>query len=90
MVISISCQKTDPFNYDWYLGFFLASFLINQFYCLCLCLRLEQMTIIRPRLHISRHFSQILRTEAFFFIFVITYLICEYTFGCKKISFFQL
>lgn len=36
--------------------------------CLCLCLGLEQITIIRPRLRISRHFSQILRTEALIFI----------------------
>jgi hypothetical protein len=39
--------------------------------CLCLCLGLEQITIIRPRLRINRHFSQILRTEAPIFIFVI-------------------
>ena len=39
--------------------------------CLCLCLGLEQITIIRPRLRISRHFSQILRTEALIFILVI-------------------
>ena len=39
--------------------------------CLCLCFGLEQITIIRPRLRINRHFSQILRTEALIFIFVI-------------------
>ena len=39
--------------------------------CLCLCLGLEQITIIRPLLRISRHFSQILRTEALIFIVVI-------------------
>jgi len=32
---------------------------------------LEQITIIRPRLRISLHFSQILRMEALIFIFVI-------------------
>ena len=47
-------------------------FLFEKDYpCLCLCLGLEQITIIRPRLRISRHFSQILRTEALIFIFVI-------------------
>lgn len=39
--------------------------------CLCLCLGLEQITITRPRLRISRHFSQILRTEARIFMFVV-------------------
>jgi hypothetical protein len=53
--------------------------------CLCLCLGLRQITIIRPRLRISRHFSQILRTEALIFIFVIPYLNSESTLW-KKIS----
>lgn len=39
--------------------------------CLCLCFGLEQIIRIRPRLCISRHFSQILRTEALIFIFAI-------------------
>lgn len=47
--------------------------------CLCLCLGLEQITIIRPRLRISRHFSQILRTEALIFIFAIPYFNLEST-----------
>ena len=46
----------------------------SDYPCLCLCLGLEQITIIRPRLRISRHFSQILRTEALIFIFFIPYL----------------
>lgn len=51
----------------------------SDYPCLCLCLGLEQITIIRPRLRISRHFSQILRTEALIFIFVIPYLKFEST-----------
>jgi hypothetical protein len=47
--------------------------------CLCLCLGLEQITLMRPRLRIRRHFSQILRTEALIFIFVIPYLNFEST-----------
>lgn len=43
----------------------------NDYPCRCLCLGLEQITIIRPRLRISRHLSQILRTEALIFIFAI-------------------
>lgn len=65
--------------FSWILGLlYLWSFLPPPFFflkiiypCLCLCLGLEQITIIRPRLRISRHFSQILRTEALIFIFVI-------------------
>ena len=52
----------------------IVSFSECDYPCLCLCLGLEQITIIRPRLRISRHFSQILRTEALIFIFVIPYL----------------
>nr|QQL92283.1 ribosomal protein L36 [Eustoma grandiflorum] len=46
----------------------------SDYPCLCLCLGLEQITISRPLLRISRHFSQILRTEALIFILVIPYL----------------
>lgn len=46
-------------------------FFYKDYPCLCLCLGLEQITIIRPRLRISLHFSQILRMEALIFIFVI-------------------
>ena len=49
----------------------LALLLWKYYPCLCLCFGLEQITIIRPRLRINRHFSQILRTEAPIFIFVI-------------------
>ena len=56
--------------------------------CLCLCLGLEQITIIRPRRRISRHFSQILRTEALIFIFATPYFNFESTFW-KKISFLK-
>jgi len=54
----------------------LVVFLVysNGYPCRCLCFGLEQITIIRPRLRISRHFSQILRTEALIFIFVVPYL----------------
>jgi len=45
-----------------------------DYLCFCLCLRLEQITIIRPCLRIIRHFLQILRTEAPVFIFLIPYL----------------
>lgn len=48
----------------------LESLLKKNYPCLCLCLGLKQITIIRPRLRISRHFSQILRTDALIFIFV--------------------
>jgi hypothetical protein len=51
----------------------------SDYPCLCLCLGLEQITLIRPRLRISRHFSQILRTEALIFIFVIPYFNPEST-----------
>lgn len=81
MDISISCQKR-IFSIFRFFHFFLCirsspPFLFFGFVfwkdypCLCLCLGLEQITIIRPRLRISRHFSQILRTEALIFIFVI-------------------
>jgi len=35
---------------------------VKYYPCLCLCFGLEQITIIRPRLRINQHFSQILRT----------------------------
>jgi hypothetical protein len=60
----------------------------SDYPCLCLCLGLEQITIIRPRLRISRHFSQILRTEALIFIFLIPYLNSE-SISWKKISFLK-
>lgn len=73
MDISISCQNG--------LFFFASSLEVpfplfplknkKDYPCLCLCLGLEQITIIRPLLRISRHFSQILRTEALIFIVVI-------------------
>ena len=44
---------------------------------------------MRPRLRISRHFSQILRTEALIFIFFIPYLNSE-SISWKKISFLKL
>lgn len=80
MDISISCQK--QILSILFLFFFCASgqvplflffgfIFLKDYPCLCLCLGLEQITIIRPRLRISRHFSQILRTEALIFIFVI-------------------
>lgn len=74
MDISISCQKRSPFY------FYIGCFNKSDYPCLCLCLGLEQITIIRPRLRISRHFSQILRTEALIFIFGIPYLNSESTF----------
>jgi hypothetical protein len=69
MDISISCQN----------GSFilicssvpLESPFSKDYPCLCLCLGLEQITIMRPLLRISRHFSQILRMEALIFIIVI-------------------
>lgn len=73
MDISISCQNP----------FFICTLglLVKPAYpCLCLCLGLEQITLMRPRLRISRHFSQILRTEALIFIFVIPYLNSESNF----------
>lgn len=36
--------------------------------CLCLCFGLQQITMIRPRLRINRHFSHILRMEARIFV----------------------
>jgi hypothetical protein len=53
---------------------YIGRFSESDYPCLCLCLGLEQITLMRPRLRISRHFSQILRTEALIFIFVIPYL----------------
>jgi hypothetical protein len=53
---------------------YIGSFRESDYPCLCLCFGLEQITIIRPRLRINRHFSQILRTEALIFIFIIPYL----------------
>nr|YP_010144962.1 ribosomal protein L36 [Exacum affine]QQL92367.1 ribosomal protein L36 [Exacum affine] len=71
----------------------ISSFSESDYPCLCLCLGLEQIAIIRPLLRISRHFSQILRTEALIFIFVIPYLkiksISESTFW-KTISFLRI
>lgn len=84
MDISISCQNRSFFYL--YIGSFRESLL--DYPCLCLCLGLEQITIIRPRLRISRHFSQILRTEALIFIFDIPYLSFEST-SWKKISFLK-
>ena len=47
------------------------------------------MTLIRPRLRISRHFVQILRTEALIFIF--PYLFLNYESNLlEKISLFAL
>ena len=69
MDISISCQ-----NRSFILicsSVPLESPFSKDYPCLCLCLGLEQITIIRPLLRISRHFSQILRTEALIFIVVI-------------------
>lgn len=57
------------FYFDLFIGYFLN--FSKDYPCLCLCLGLEQITIIRPLLRISRHFSQILRTEALIFIIVI-------------------
>ena len=82
MDISISCQKRILSIFLFFHFFFFCAsgqaqalffgFVFWKDYpCLCLCLGLEQITIIRPRLRISRHFSQILRTEALIFIFVI-------------------
>lgn len=67
---------------------YIESFSESDYPCLCLCLGLEQITIMRPRLRIRRHFSQILRTEALIFIFVIPYLNSEST-SWKKISFLK-
>ncbi len=57
----------------------LSPFSESDYPCRCLCLGLKQITIMRPRLRIRRHFSQILRTEALIFIFVIPYLNSEST-----------
>ena len=85
MDISISCQKGPlPFFFYFYIGCFNKS----DYPCLCLCLGLEQITLIRPRRRISRHFSQILRTEALIFIFPTPYFNFESTFW-KKISFLK-
>lgn len=59
---------------------YIESFSKSDYPCLCLCLGLEQIILMRPRLRISRHFSQILRTEALIFIFVIPYVNSESTF----------
>ena len=82
MDISISCQKRSPFLFVYWV--------FNESYypCLCLCLGLEQITIIRPRRRISRHFSQILRTEALIFIFATPYFNFE-SISWKKISLFN-
>lgn len=85
MDISISCQKGPlPFFFYFYIGCFNKS----DYPCLCLCLGLEQITIIRPRLRISRHFSQILRTEALIFIFGIPHFNSESIFW-NKIGFLK-
>jgi hypothetical protein len=81
--ISISCQNRSFIcAVHWVL---LRVPFEKDYPCLCLCLGLEQITIIRPRLRISRHFSQILRTDALIFIFVIPYLNSE-SIPWKKIS----
>jgi len=80
MDISISCQNRSLFYLC--IGSF-REFLLD-YPCLCLCLGLEQITLIRPRRRIRRHFSQILRTEALIFIFVIPYLNFECTSWKKK------
>nr|ADD63126.1 ribosomal protein L36 [Microlaena stipoides] len=61
---------------EYFFFYFLESkVLFSKYYpCLCLCFGLEQMTLIRPRLRISRHFVQILRTEALIFIFPYSFL----------------
>jgi len=66
MDISILCQEKSFFLY---IGYFREFQIWKDYPCLCLCLGLEQITIIRPRLRISRHFSQIFRTDALIFIF---------------------
>ena len=78
MDISISCNKRSPF--------LVVYWVFNESYypCLCLCLGLEQITIIRPRRRISRHFSQILRTEALIFIFATPYFNFESISWTKK------
>lgn len=82
MDISISCQNKSPFLFVY------RVFNESDYPCLCLCLGLEQITIIRPRRRISRHFSQILRTEALIFIFATPYFNFEST-SLKKISFLK-
>lgn len=82
MDISISCQKRSPFLFVYWV------FKESYYPCLCLCLGLEQITIIRPRRRISRHFSQILRTEALIFIFATPYFNFE-SISWKKISFLK-
>lgn len=59
------------FSAFFYLSLRESLLFYKDYPCLCLCLGLEQITIIRPRLRISLHFSQILRMEALIFIFVI-------------------
>lgn len=79
-------KRTPPFFYPFY--FYIGCFNKSDYPCLCLCLGLEQITIIRPRLRISRHFSQILRTEALIFIFGIPHFNSESIFW-KKIGFLE-
>jgi len=86
MDISISCQNRSPFYL--YIEAFQESLL--DYPCLCLCLGLEQITIIRPRLRIRRHLSQILRTEALIFIFYIPYLNFESTSWKKRKKFIEI
>lgn len=82
MDISISYQTGSFFLFiDWVFSF--REFLLD-YPCLCLCLGLEQISLIRPRLRIIRHFSQILRTEALIFIFAIPYRNLESTSWKKK------
>lgn len=89
-------MKMNPFFSSLFLhihGFFFKRVLyleLQKYYpCLCLCLGLKQITIMRPRLRIRRHFSQILRTEALIFIFIIPYLHSEsiFFFYSKKVYF---
>lgn len=84
MDISISYQIEPPFFFYLDIGSF-RKFLLD-YPCLCLCLGLEQISLIRPRLRIIRHFSQILRTEALIFIFAIPYRNFE-SISWKKKSF---
>ena len=78
MDISISCQNRSFF---WICSSIpLGNPFSKDYPCLCLCRGLEQITIMRPLLRISRHFSQILRTEALIFIMGIPYLNVEFTF----------
>lgn len=75
MDISISCQNRSFFFICIYLSDPLDSPFLYfdklSYPCLCLCLGLEQITLIRPFLRISRHFPQILRAEGLIFIFFV-------------------